>query len=54
VLALAAAVVVAGMKGYAAITDWVADVPPAILAGLYLRSDAAPARRRRRPRSGGY
>jgi predicted transposase YbfD/YdcC len=43
VLALAAAAVAAGMKGYAAITGWVADVPPAILAGLYLRSGAAPA-----------
>jgi predicted transposase YbfD/YdcC len=43
VLALAAAAVVAGMKGYAAITGWVADVPPAILAGVYLRSGAAPA-----------
>jgi predicted transposase YbfD/YdcC len=43
VLALAAAAVVAGMKGYTAITGWVADVPPAILAGLYLRSGAAPA-----------
>ena len=43
VLALAAAAVVAGMKGYAAITGWVADVPPAILADLYLRSGAAPA-----------
>jgi predicted transposase YbfD/YdcC len=43
VLALAAAAVVAGMKGYAAITGWVADVPPAILTGLYLRSGAAPA-----------
>jgi hypothetical protein len=32
VLALAAAaVVVAGMKGYAAITGWVADVPAAVL-----------------------
>lgn len=28
VLALAAAAVVAGMKGYTAITGWVADVPP--------------------------
>jgi predicted transposase YbfD/YdcC len=44
VLALAAAAVVAGMKGYTAITGWVADVPPAILADLYLRSGAAPAR----------
>jgi predicted transposase YbfD/YdcC len=43
VLALAAAAVVAGMKGYAAITGWVADVPSAILADLYLRSGAAPA-----------
>jgi hypothetical protein len=43
VLALAAAAVVAGMKGYAAITGWVADVPPAILADVYLRSGAAPA-----------
>jgi predicted transposase YbfD/YdcC len=43
VLALAAAAVVAGMKGYAAITGWVADVPPVILADLYLRSGAAPA-----------
>ena len=43
VLALAAAAVVAGMKGYAAITDWIADVPPAILTDVYLRSGAAPA-----------
>jgi predicted transposase YbfD/YdcC len=43
VLALAAAAVVAGMRGYTAITGWVADVPPAILADLYLRSGAAPA-----------
>ena len=43
VLALAAAAVVAGMKGYTAITGWVADVPPAILADLYLRSGADPA-----------
>jgi DDE_Tnp_1-associated len=43
VLALAAAVVVAGMKGYAAITGWVADVPAAVLTDLYLRSGAAPA-----------
>ena len=43
VLALAAAAVVAGMKGYTAITGWVADVPPTILADLYLRSGAAPA-----------
>jgi len=43
VLALAAAAVVAGMRGYTAITGWVADVPPAILADLYLRSGAAAA-----------
>jgi predicted transposase YbfD/YdcC len=43
VLALAAAAVVAGMKGYTAITGWVADVPAAVLADLYLRSGAAPA-----------
>ena len=43
VLALAAAAVVAGMKGYTAITGWVADVPPAILTDLYVRSGAAPA-----------
>jgi predicted transposase YbfD/YdcC len=43
VLALASAAVVAGMKGYAAITGWVADVPPAVLADLYLRCGAAPA-----------
>ena len=43
VLALAAAAVVAEMKGYTAITGWVADVPPAVLADLYLRSGAAPA-----------
>lgn len=43
VLALAAAVVVvAGMKGYAAITGWVADVPAAVLTDLYVRSGAAP------------
>ena len=43
VLALAAAAVVAGMKGYTAISCWVADVPPPVLAGLYLRCGAAPA-----------
>ena len=43
VLALAAAAVVAGMKGYTAISGWVADVPPPVLAGLYLRCAAAPA-----------
>ena len=43
VLALAAAAVVAGMKGYTAISGWVADVPPPVLAGLYLRCGAVPA-----------
>jgi predicted transposase YbfD/YdcC len=43
VLALAAAAVVAGMKGYTAISGWVADVPPPVLAGLYLRCGAGPA-----------
>ena len=43
VLALAAAAVVAGMKGYTAISGWIADVPPPVLAGLYLRCGAAPA-----------
>ena len=43
VLALAAAAVVAGMRGYTAITGWVADVPPVILADVYLRSGAAAA-----------
>ena len=31
------------MRGYTAITGWVADVPPAVLADVYLRSGAAPA-----------
>jgi len=43
VLALAAAAVVAGMKGYTAITGWVADVSAAVLADLYLRAGAIPA-----------
>jgi hypothetical protein len=43
VLAPATAAVVAGMKGYTAITGWVADASPAILTDLYLRSGAAPA-----------
>jgi predicted transposase YbfD/YdcC len=42
VLALAAAAVVAGMKGCTAIAGWVAGVPPAVLASLYLRADAVP------------
>jgi predicted transposase YbfD/YdcC len=42
VLALAAAAVVAGMKGYAAISGWVADVPPPALADLYMRAGAEP------------
>ena len=44
VLALAAAAVVAGMKVYTAIAGWVRDVPPAVLADLYLRASAGPAR----------
>jgi hypothetical protein len=53
-LALAAAAVVAGMKGYTAIAGWVRDVPPAVLAELYLRlAQGRPGRRRRR-RSGGW
>src|SRR6266480_7851203 len=43
VLALAAAAVVAGMKGYTAIAGWVKDVPPPVLADLYLRAGSAPA-----------
>jgi predicted transposase YbfD/YdcC len=43
VLALAAAAVVAGMKGYTAIAGWVKDVPPPVLADLYLRAGASPA-----------
>jgi predicted transposase YbfD/YdcC len=43
VLALAAAAVVAGMKGYTAIAGWVRDVPPGVLADLYLRAGACPA-----------
>jgi predicted transposase YbfD/YdcC len=42
VLALAAAAVVAGMRGYTAITGWVADVPAAVLADLYLRAGVVP------------
>jgi hypothetical protein len=41
-LALAAAAVVAGMRGYTAISGWVADVPPPVLAGLYMRAGAVP------------
>ena len=44
VLALAAAAVVAGMKGYTAIAGWVRDVPPPVLADLYLRTGAGTAR----------
>ena len=40
VLALAAAAVVAGMRGYTAIAGWVKDVPPPVLAELYLRAGA--------------
>jgi predicted transposase YbfD/YdcC len=44
VLALAAAAVVAGMKGYTAIAGWVKDVPLPVLADLYMRAGAGPAR----------
>jgi predicted transposase YbfD/YdcC len=44
VLALAAAAVVAGMKGYTAIAGWVRDVPPPVLADLYGRAGARLAR----------
>lgn len=43
VLALAAAATVAGMKGYTAMAGWVADVPAAVVADLYLRVGAVPA-----------
>ena len=42
VLALAASAVAAGMRGYTAISGWVADVPPEVLAGLYVRAGAMP------------
>jgi predicted transposase YbfD/YdcC len=44
VLALAAAAVVAGMRGYTAIAGWVKDVPSPVLAELYLRAGAGLAR----------
>jgi len=44
VLALAAAAVLAGMKGYTAIAGWVKDVPSAVLADLYMRAGASLAR----------
>jgi predicted transposase YbfD/YdcC len=43
VLALSAAAVVAGMKGYTAIAGWVADVPAAVREGLYARCGMAGA-----------
>jgi len=43
VLALAAAAVVAGMRGYTAITGWISDVPAVVLADLYRRVGATPA-----------
>ncbi|WP_430788900.1 ISAs1 family transposase [Actinoplanes sp. G11-F43] len=45
VLALVAAATVAGLKGYTAISGWVADVPTDILDSLYLRAEARPAGR---------
>jgi len=43
-LALAAAAVVAGMKGHTAIAGWAKDVPPAALADLYMRAGASSTR----------
>jgi DDE_Tnp_1-associated len=43
-LLLAAAAVVAGMKGYTAIAGWVKDVPPPGLADLYMRAGGSSAR----------
>jgi predicted transposase YbfD/YdcC len=45
VLALVAAATVAGLKGYTAISGWVADVPTDILDSLYTRAKACPAGR---------
>jgi hypothetical protein len=42
VLTLAAAAVVAGMKGYTAIAGRVRDVPAPVFADLYLRAGACP------------
>src|SRR5258708_15594820 len=44
VLALAAAAVVAGLKGYTAIAGRVKDAPLLALSGLYMRAGARPAR----------
>lgn len=45
VLALVAAAMVAGLKGYTAISGWVADVPTEILDSLYTRVEARPGGR---------
>ena len=45
VLALVAAATVAGLKGYTAISGWVADVPAEILDSLYARVEARPGGR---------
>ena len=45
VLALVAAATVAGLKGYTAISGWVADVPTEILDSLYARVEARPGGR---------
>ena len=45
VLALVAAATVAGLKGYTAISGWIADVPAEILDSLYTRVDARPGGR---------
>jgi predicted transposase YbfD/YdcC len=43
VLALCAAAVVAGMRGFTAIAGWVTDTPQAVLAGVYTRCGMPPA-----------
>ncbi|MFG3558438.1 transposase family protein [Micromonospora sp. NPDC047557] len=45
VLALVAAAAIAGLKGYTAISGWVADVPADILDSLYERVEARPGGR---------
>jgi len=45
VLALVAAATVAGLKGYTAISGWIADVPTDILDSLYARVEARPGGR---------
>ncbi|MFB4283924.1 transposase family protein [Nonomuraea sp. MTCD27] len=52
VLALAAAATVAGMKGYTAVSGWIADVPTEVQSDLYMRAGATPAARPAGPQSG--